>query len=168
MTGHRTAAPYRPVRLGLLGCADIALRRVLPAVAALDSVRLTAVASRTMAKATAVAERFGGVPIAGYDQLLARADIDAVYIPVPTGLHATWIRRALAAGKHVLAEKPLTSCQADTADLVATAEKAGLVLMENYMFVHHGQHAAVRRLVTGGAIGELRSFSATFTIPARP
>jgi predicted dehydrogenase len=157
-----------PVRLGLLGCADVATRRVLPAVAALPGIELVAVASRTLAKAQALAGQFGGHAVQGYQRLLAREDVDAVYLPLPSGLHAPWIRQAIQSGKHVLAEKPLTTDLAETVDLVSLAHATGRVLRENFMFVHHSQHRRVRELLAGGAIGELRSFSATFAIPPRP
>lgn len=157
-----------PIRLGVLGCADVAVRRVLPAVAATPGVDLVAVASRDAAKAERVAAAFGGRPLHGYERLLDRADVDAVYVPLPSGLHAPWVRRALLAGKHVLAEKPLTTNLADTVELVGLAEAAGLVLRENFMFVHHGQHARVRELVADGVLGELRAFTAVFAIPERP
>ena len=160
--------PSRPLRTGLLGCADIAVRRVLPVLAALPEAELTAVASRTPEKAARVAARFGGAPVTGYDTLLARDDVDAVYLALPTGMHAAWIRRALAAGKHVLAEKPLTTTHAEAVELTEAARDAGLVLRENLMFVHHSQHVAVREMVADGVIGELRAFRAAFTIPARP
>jgi len=155
------------VRLGLVGCADVAARRVIPAVVATPGITLTAVASRTRDKAEAFATQFGATPVRGYDRLIERDDIDAVYLPLPSGLHATWIARALAAGKHVLAEKPLTTDLDDTIRLVAQADEAGLVLRENFMFVHHPQHDEVRRRLAEGLIGQLRSFSATFAIPTR-
>ncbi|MFV2022761.1 Gfo/Idh/MocA family protein [Micromonospora sp. LOL_023] len=156
------------VRVGLIGCADIAVRRILPALAGLPGTQLTAVASRRRSRAVTIARRFGGEPVAGYDELLRRTDVDAVYLPLPPAMHAEWIRKALEHGKHVLSEKPLTTSHEQTVDLVGTARRSGLVLMENYMFVHHTQHAAVRRMLTAGAIGELQAFSATFTIPTRP
>jgi NDP-hexose-3-ketoreductase len=155
------------IGLGVLGCADVAARRVLPAVAATAGITLTAVASRTPAKAQAFATRFGAAAVHGYDRLLAREDVDAVYLPLPSGLHGHWIARSLAAGKHVLAEKPLTTELDETARLVVQARRAGLVLRENYMFVHHRQHDEVRRRLADGQIGGLRSFAATFAIPAR-
>ncbi|MFI9812597.1 Gfo/Idh/MocA family protein [Saccharothrix variisporea] len=158
----------RPLRLGLLGCADVATRRVLPAVAAVPGIELAVVASRSEAKARAVADAFGGEPVRGYQRLLDRADVDAVYVPLPSGLHAEWVRRALLAGKHVLAEKPLTTDLATTVELVELARGADLVLRENFMFVHHSQHGHVARLLADGAIGALRSFAATFAIPPRP
>ncbi|MEW2353455.1 Gfo/Idh/MocA family oxidoreductase [Spirillospora sp. NPDC029432] len=154
------------VRMGVLGCASIALRRVLPAMKEAEGVELRAVASRDPAKARKVAQRFGCATADGYDDLLERPDIDAVYLPLPTGLHAHWAGRALAAGKHVLSEKPLTCDHATALDLVDQARKAGLWLMENYMFLHHHQHGVVRRLVRDGRIGEPRVFTASFGIPA--
>jgi dTDP-3,4-didehydro-2,6-dideoxy-alpha-D-glucose 3-reductase len=154
--------------LGLLGCADIATRRLLPAFAAAPGVRVAAVASRALAKAEPVAELFGAEPVEGYQLLLERPDIDAVYVPLPPGLHEEWVGRALRAGKHVLAEKPLTTSRQSTENLLALARSRGLVLMENFMFPHHGQHARVRELVANGAIGRLHAFSAAFAIPRRP
>ncbi|OLT49027.1 hypothetical protein BJF85_11080 [Saccharomonospora sp. CUA-673] len=154
--------------IGVLGCADVADRRVLPAVAASRRCHLVAVASRTERKAREFAERHGAEAMTGYAALLERDDVDAVYLPLPSGLHAEWIERALRAGKHVLAEKPLT-LDGDTTDALLTlAEESGLVLRENFMFCHHPMHGALRDLVDDGAIGELRSFSSTFAIPARP
>ncbi|WP_217213920.1 Gfo/Idh/MocA family protein [Streptomyces sp. AC550_RSS872] len=158
----------RPVRFGVIGCADIAWRRTLPAMVAEETVGLVAVASRQSVKAERFADRFGCVPVEGYEALLARDDIDAVYVPLPAMLHADWVGRALAAGKHVFAEKPLTTEEHRTRQLVALARARGLVLLENFMFLHHSQHAAVDELVAGGAIGEMRGFSSAFTIPPKP
>ncbi|MER5203865.1 Gfo/Idh/MocA family oxidoreductase [Streptomyces sp. NPDC002825] len=156
-----------PLRWGVLGCADIAVRRVLPTAARLPEFALTAVASRDAAKAEATAARFGGRPVSGYDRLLEREDVDAVYVPLPTGMHAEWIARALRAGKHVFAEKPLTHDVGRTRELVGLAEGLGLVLRENFMFLHHGQQRRVRQLVRDGAVGEPRLFSAAFAVPPR-
>ncbi|RSM81693.1 gfo/Idh/MocA family oxidoreductase [Kibdelosporangium aridum] len=153
------------VRMGVLGCASIAKRRVLPAMREADGIELKAVASRDPAKARTFADEFGCDAVTGYDGLLERSDIDAVYVPLPTGLHAEWVSRALAAGKHVLSEKPLTWDHDTALDLVSQAEKAGLWLMEDYMFLHHSQHETVRKLVADGRIGEPRVFSASFGFP---
>ncbi|MEG3631672.1 Gfo/Idh/MocA family protein [Streptomyces poriticola] len=158
----------KPVRIGVIGCADIARRRMLPAMSAGPDVELVAVASRDEARARQTAAHFGCRPVHGYDALLARDDIDAVYVPLPAALHAPWAEAALRAGKHVLAEKPLTTDAARTRELLALADKNALVLMENVMFVHHPQHAKVRELLAQGAIGELRSFHAAFAVPRLP
>ncbi|WP_101258534.1 Gfo/Idh/MocA family protein [Streptomyces barkulensis] len=156
-----------PVRIGVLGCADIARRRMLPAMAASPHVRPAAVAARDPRRAEETARPYG-CRATGYLELLADPEIDAVYVPLPAALHARWVEAALRAGKHVLAEKPLTTGRDRTAALLSLARARGLALMENVMFVHHGQHRAVGELVRGGAIGELRSFRAEFTVPARP
>ncbi|MFD9738966.1 Gfo/Idh/MocA family protein [Umezawaea sp. NPDC059074] len=157
-----------PVRLGVLGCADIAVRRALPAVVAGSALRAVVVGSRSSASAQAVGLRFGADAVTGYQAVLDRDDVEAVYVPLPSGLHAEWVERALLAGKHVLAEKPLTTDLVSTAKLVALARSSGLVLWENFAFLHHGQHAEVAATIARGEIGDLRGISATFTIPPRP
>ncbi|MFD9888461.1 Gfo/Idh/MocA family protein [Amycolatopsis sp. NPDC059027] len=155
----------RVLRIGVVGCADIAIRRVLPALAELEPAELVAVASRHAGKAAAVAARFGCEAITGYQNLLARDDIDAVYVPLPPSMHHEWATRALRTGKHVLCEKPLTTSHAQTTELVALARDLGLVLAENFMFLHHSQHDAVRKLVDEDAIGAPQVFSSSFGIP---
>lgn len=157
-----------PLRVGIMGCASIALRKLLPAMAALPRTEIAAVASRDAGKAAETARAYGCRAVEGYAALLELDDVEAVYIPLPNAAHAGWIERALAAGKHVLAEKPLTTSVQRTRELIAAARAAGLVLMENVMFLHHSQHVAVRKLLADGAIGELRAFHAAFAVPARP
>ncbi|MFF0221174.1 Gfo/Idh/MocA family protein [Streptomyces sp. NPDC004629] len=159
--------PQRPVRVGVMGCAEFALRRMLPAMADSPDIELAAVASRRPATAREVAARFGGSPVRDYERLLDFPDLDAVYIPLPNALHAEWVLRALDAGHHVLAEKPLTTRAGLTREAVRRAEGRGLALVENFLFVHHPQHARVRRLLQD-EIGELRQMSAVFAIPPRP
>lgn len=158
----------RPIRLGVLGAAGIAWRKMLPAVAAEPGVRLVAVASRDRDKARRFTDEFGGEPVLGYAELLARPDIEAVYVPLPAAMHAPWVEAALAAGKHVFAEKPLATLASDARRLVALAAERNLVLAENFMFTLHEQHAHVRTLISAGVIGEVRGLTATFTIPALP
>lgn len=159
--------PAQAIRLGVLGCATIA-RRVVATARQLPGLRVVAVASRDADKAADFTAAYGGEPVTGYERLLARPDIDAVYVPLPAALHARWVAAALHAGKHVLAEKPLAVTHAEAVELTSLAEARGLVLRQNYMFVQHGQHQRVREMVEAGRIGALRSMSATFTIPRRP
>ncbi|GAA2613511.1 Gfo/Idh/MocA family oxidoreductase [Dactylosporangium fulvum] len=154
-----------PVRFGVLGCADIARRNGIPALVADPAVRLVAVSSRSADKARAFADRFGCAAVTGYERLLERDDIDAVYVPLPPALHHEWIGRALATGRHVLAEKPLAVSLREVTGLTRAAADAGLVLMENFAFLHHAQHARVRRMLADGAIGELRHLTAEFGFP---
>jgi predicted dehydrogenase len=156
-----------PVRIGVLGCSSIAWRRTLPAIHASDSLELVAVASRDPGKAKRFAAKFG-CAACGYDELLEREDIEAVYLPLPPSLHVTWGSRVLRAGKHLLCEKPIAVTAAEAAELTGLAAELGLVLRENFAFLHHGQHARVRALVAEGRLGELRSFSAEFCFPPLP
>nr|AKA59100.1 NDP-hexose-3-reductase [Streptomyces sp. WAC2288] len=154
-----------PIGIGVLGAADIAWRRGIPAIERCERLRLAAVASRSLEKAQAVAERFGCAAVAGYERLLERDDVDAVYVPLPNSLHEEWADAALRAGKHVLVEKSLTLSAATARRLVATARERRLAFMENFSFLHHTQHARVLDLVADGAIGTPLSFSGSFGIP---
>lgn len=163
-TGPHGGARGR-VRMGVLGCADIALRRMLPVITAADSAELVAVASRDAAKAERVAARFGCAGVQGYRALLERDDIDAVYVPLPPALHFEQVAEALCAGKHVLCEKPLCTTHAEAAELMELARRHRRILAENFMFLHHSQHAGVRSLLDEGAIGDLEVLSGSFGVP---
>jgi dTDP-3,4-didehydro-2,6-dideoxy-alpha-D-glucose 3-reductase len=167
-TREDSAAPTAEVRLGILGCASITRRKFLPALAHVPALRAVAIASRRLATAREFTARFGGVAVEGYQELLDRDDLDAVYIALPPGLHARWAAQALAAGQHVLCEKPLTTSLAQTAGLVRVAAEGGLTLMENFMFLHHAQHSAVREMIESGVIGEVRAFGSAFAFPPPP
>jgi NDP-hexose-3-ketoreductase len=156
------------IAVGVLGCAGIARRAMLPAMSRSAGVRIAAVASRDADKATEFAAAFDCAAVTGYEELLGRPDIDAVYLPLPTGMHVPWALAALRAGKHVLVEKPLSTNAEGAREVVALAEERGLVVMESFMFLHHGQHTAVAKLVADGVIGEVREFEAVFGIPALP
>lgn len=154
-----------PTGIGVLGAADIAWRRTIPALLGCPGLRLVAVASRTPDKARTFADRFGCDAVTGYERLLAREDVQAVYIPLPNALHEQWAHAALLAGKHVLVEKSLTASAEAASDLARTARERGLAFMENFAFLHHTQHERVRALVAEGAIGTPRVFTASFGIP---
>lgn len=160
--------PAPTIRVGLLGCGDIAARRTLPALLRVPDVELAAVAARDPARAAAYGARFDAPAAASYEELLARADVDAVYLCLPTLLHAHWAERALQAGKHVLVEKPLAVSGADAERLFRLAGEGGLTLLENFMFLHHGTQRQVAELLRSGQLGEIRTVSAAFTIPPRP
>lgn len=157
-----------PLRVGVLGCAEIARRRMLPAFAACPDTEVVAVAGRDAARTRETARPYGARALHGYEALLADAEVQAVYVPLPAALHATWVEAALEAGKHVLAEKPLTLHVERTRRLFARAQELGLTLRENVMFPHHSQHRVVKEILAGGELGRLRGFHAEFTVPARP
>jgi NDP-hexose-3-ketoreductase len=162
------STPNRRLRMGVVGCADIAWRRTLPAMVAGGSIEVAAVGSRSKDKAEKFADRFGGAAVEGYAALLDRDDVDAVYIPLPALMHTEWVARSLEAGKHVLVEKPMSGSLRDTAGLIELACSRDLVLVENYMFLHHSQHATAQKMLADGVIGDLRSFSSSFTFPPKP
>jgi predicted dehydrogenase len=156
----------RPLGVGVMGCSSFALRAMLPAMALCDAVRLVAIASRDGDKARATAAGFPGCrPVDGYDGLLSDPEIDAIYMPLPTGIHREWVAAALSAGKHLLVEKSLAMDAGEAAEMVAAARQRGLLLQENFLFPRHSQAAWVRRELEGGTVGQLRFFRAAFTIP---
>ena len=108
------AASGTPLRIGVLGAAKIA-RAFIDGVAPSDTVKVAGVASRQADKAAAFAREYGiAKSYASYEAMLADAEIDAVYNPLPNSLHAEWSIKAAAAGKHVLCEKPLATSGAGT------------------------------------------------------
>ncbi|HZP26062.1 MAG TPA: Gfo/Idh/MocA family oxidoreductase, partial [Dehalococcoidia bacterium] len=124
-----------PLRWGVLGVSGLVGRRaVLPALAASPTASLKAIASRDPARAEAEAQIFGAERAYGsYEALLADPEVEAIYIPLPNGLHCEWTLKAAAAGKHVLCEKPL-ACNAEEAWRMSEAcRQAGVQLMEAYM-----------------------------------
>jgi predicted dehydrogenase len=150
------------LRLGLLSTANIN-REILAAAATCDDISVLAVASRDLARAEAYARERGLERAHGsYEGLLADAEVDAVYVSLPNGLHHEWTMRALAAGKHVLCEKPYSRHPGEVEEAFAVAGRSGLVLMEAFMYRHHPQTAVVAGLVREGAIGAPRLVRAAF------
>ena len=149
-----------PVRWGILGTGDIN-DRFLPGARLTDAVDIVAVGSRTAKRAAAFAERHD-IPRAHgtYEELLADPDVEAIYNALPNSLHHQWTLRSLAAGKHVLCEKPYTRHPAEVDEAFDAADRAGLVLTEAFMWRHHPQ---ARHLVESlPAIGALQAIRATF------
>ena len=137
------------VRLGLLSTARINAE-ILSAASSSERVQVVAVASREVARAQAYA-REHGLPRAhgSYEALLEDAEVDAIYVPLPNGLHHEWTMRALRAGKHVLCEKPYSRHPGEVEEAFALAEESDLVLMEAFMYRHHPQSGVVAELVAG-------------------
>jgi predicted dehydrogenase len=153
-----------PVRWGVLSTARIGRTRVIPALAAADSGRVVAVSSRDHARAATVAAASGADRSYGsYEELVADPDVEAVYNPLPNHLHLPWTLAAIEAGKHVLCEKPLATSAGDVRTMVDAAERAGVVLMEAFMYRYHPQWVEVRRRLDDGAVGEPRAIRAHFT-----
>jgi predicted dehydrogenase len=137
------------LRIGVLGTARISAAALLAPTASAPEVTVAAVAARDWSRAQAYAERHQ-IPVAygGYDDLLADPDIDAVYNPLPNSLHGPWTLRAVAAGKHVLCEKPFASNAPEAARVADAAAASGLVVMEAMHYRYHPLIGRLRDLVT--------------------
>lgn len=122
---------------------------------------------RERSKAKSFIEVYGGKIYEGYKKLIESSEIDAVYLPLPPALHFKWAKMALENGKHVLVEKPSTTCLAETDSLIEIASSKGLALHENYMFVFHDQLKALDEVVKSGEIGDVRLYRISFGFPLR-
>jgi len=140
---------------------------MIPAIKSIHDFELIAVASRKKEKAGSFAGKFSCEAVVGYSNLINRDDIDAVYVPLPTGLHEEWIMKALKKGKHVLAEKSLAVNYLSASKMIREAESRQLLVMEDFMFRYHRQHAFVNKLVSDGEIGEIHFFESSFGFPPR-
>ncbi len=174
------------IRIGVLGPSEISGRRFIPGLLSGGDFIYAGVAyagpeewgggvsgwddpviAGERRKAESFAERFGGRVYDGFAALLEDPDIDAVYVPLPPGLHARWGREALARDKHILLEKPFTTRLADTEELIGIAEKKSLAVHEDFAFLFHRQIAELKNLISSGEIGELRLIRSAFCFPYR-
>lgn len=152
------------VRWGVLGAAKIAREWLCPAIHNSEAGHIAAIASRTPGRGEALASSYGDVRIhAGYDELLADPEVDAVYVPLPNGVHAEWTERCLEAGKHVLCEKPIALKAGGIDRLIDVRDRTGLVAAEAFMVVHHPQWRRVRDILASGELGELRRVQGAFS-----
>ncbi len=159
------------VRWGVLGCANFAQRRTIPAMLQSPSVELAGVASRTLEKAESFRAQFN-LPRAygSYEEMLADPRIDAVYIPLPNGLHGKWMIEAFEHGKHCLSEKPFASNAAEAERVARIAAEKGRLATEGFMWRLHSQHRRAQEAIRSGAIGAVRLVRAAFSfvIPEKP
>ncbi|MER7638171.1 Gfo/Idh/MocA family oxidoreductase [Streptomyces sp. NPDC126522] len=158
------------LRIGILGAASIAPSALIKPAQQHPRVAVTAVAARSRPRAEAFARKHD-VPVVHptYEALLADPQIDAVYVPLPNGLHADWMLRAIDAGKHVLCEKPFTANRAEAERVAEAADAArartGLVVMEAFHYRHHALAARMQEIVRSGELGELRRVEAEVCFP---
>ena len=154
----------RKVRWGVLGAADIAVKKVIPAMQRGEWSEITAIASRDSNRAEAAAADLD-IPKAygSYEDLLSDPDIEAIYNPLPNHLHVPWSIRAAEAGKHVLCEKPVALDAPQARKLFEAQARTGVKIGEAFMVRTHPQWLRVRELIRGGRIGELRSIMGFFS-----
>jgi predicted dehydrogenase len=155
-----------PLRIGSLGAARIAPMALVRPARSLPEVDVTAVAARDEARARRFAARHGISRVhRSYGDLLEDPEIDAVYNPLPNGLHCEWTLRALEAGKHVLCEKPLASNAAEARRMAEAAASAGRVLAEAFHWRYHPLAGRVREVLDGGVLGRPLHVEASMCIP---
>lgn len=152
------------VRWGILSTANVAVKKVIPAMQKSDWVEVIAIASRDARKAEEVARALG-IPKAygSYEELLADPGIEAIYNPLPNHLHVPWSVKAAEAGKHILCEKPVSLTVAEAMTLLAVQRGTGVIIAEAFAVRNHPQWLRVRELVTTGRIGALRSIQGCFS-----
>lgn len=151
------------IRWGILGAAKFAAEHMGPALHASAGGELVALATRQPAKASPFRAIAPHLRVhEDYDALLADPHIDAVYIPLPNTMHVEWTLKALAAGKHVLTEKPVAMAAPEIDHLIKARDAAGRLAAEAYMIVFHPQWHHVRDLLASGAIGPLRHVEGMF------
>lgn len=156
----------QPLSWGILGCARISRRGLIPGIQHSEFGRLLAIASRDLSTAQSWASEFG-IPRAhgGYEAVIEDPEIQAVYVPLPNELHRPWVERAAEAGKHVLCEKPLSLDARDATAMVEACRSGGVVLMEAFMWRHQARTRGILDLIRGGVIGELRLVRSSFSFP---
>ncbi len=154
-----------PLRLGILGAARIAPRALVEPARDSSRAEVVSVAARDPERARAFALE-NGIPRAepSYDALLNDPEVDAVYVALPNSAHALWSIRALAAGKHVLCEKPLASNATEAEEMVLAAAQHGRILMEAFHYRYHPMAHRIVDIVRSGQLGALRDVAATFTV----
>lgn len=146
----------KPVRWGVLGAAKFAREHMAPAIHAAQGAELAALATSDPAKAEGFRAFCPGLVVhQDYEALLADPTIDAVYVPLPNHMHVEWTLKCLAAGKHVLTEKPIALKAREIDQIIAARDRSGLLAAEAYMIVHHPQWQRAKEWFEAGEIGEL-------------
>jgi predicted dehydrogenase len=161
-----TPTPPPPLRIGILGAARIAPAALVKPARLVPEVEVAAIAARDPAKARTFADKHG-VPTVhdSYDALLADDTIDAVYNPLPNGLHGRWTIAAVEAGKHVLCEKPFTANAEEARAVAAVARPSGKVVMEAFHYRYHPMIERVVEIARSGELGDIRRIDTWMCIP---
>jgi predicted dehydrogenase len=155
-----------PVRIGILGAARIAPLALIKPAKENAEVVVAAVAARDVSRAQAFAAKHGIARVHdSYEALIADPDLDAVYNPLPNGLHGRWTRAALTAGKHVLCEKPFTANAAEAREIAELAAKSDRVVMEAFHYRYHPLTLRVEQIIASGEVGKLERVEAALCFP---
>ena len=155
-----------PLRIGVLGAARIAPSALIKPAKDNADVVVAAVAARDGSRARAFAAKHGIARVhESYEALIADPDLDAVYNPLPNGLHGKWTRAALAAGKHVLCEKPFTANAAEAREIADLAAKSDRVVMEAFHYRYHPLALRTEQIIASGELGKLERVEAALCFP---
>ena len=158
----------KPLKFGIIGCSRIAKRSVIPAIIKSEYAEVEIIGSRSADKAKDFAKEFNCKKSGTYEDVISDDSVDVVYISTPIDTHAKWSNKATAAGKHVYVEKSSTYNLESAMEMVESAKKNNVRLMEGFMFRFHPQHQKVKELIKEGKIGEIKSFNGIFGFPAFP
>jgi predicted dehydrogenase len=154
------------VQIGVLGAARIAPVALIKPAKENPDVVVAAVAARDASRAKAFATKHGIARVHdSYEALLADPELDAVYIPLPNGLHGQWTRAALAAGKHVLCEKPFTANAAEAGEIAELAANSDRVVMEAFHYRYHPLALRIEQIIASGELGKLERVEAALCFP---
>jgi predicted dehydrogenase len=157
MRSRRCGALMTDLRIGVLGAARIAPMALVKPAGRVPGVTLAAVAARDPARAAGFARKHNVPTVhSSYDDLLADDSIEAIYNPLPNALHAEWTLKALAAGKHVLCEKPFASNESEAREVADAAASSGLVVMEAFHYRYHALAERMKTIAHDGRLGEIR------------
>ena len=154
------------MKFGILGAAKIAPMALVRPASEVDGVEVVAVAARDGNKAAKFAAKHNiDRAYDSYEALLADEQIDAVYIPLPNGLHGEWTIKALAAGKHVLCEKPFTANAAEAKNVASVADESGLIVMEAFHWRYHRMAERIGQIIASGEIGDVQHIEMAMCFP---
>jgi predicted dehydrogenase len=158
--------PVDRVRIGILGAAKIAAAAMVRPARKVDEVEVAAIAARDPERARRYASKHGIATVhQSYEALIADPAIDAVYNPLPNGLHAEWTLRAIEAGKHVLCEKPFTANAAEARQVADAAARAGVVVTEAFHYRYHQLAERMRSIAHDGELGTIREIRTSMCFP---
>ena len=154
----------KKIRWGILGAANIAVKKVIPSMQKGEYSEIVGIASRDLEKAKRAAHDLNIPTFYGsYDELINDAEIDAIYNPLPNDLHVEWTTKSAENGKHVLCEKPLAMSADEARKLIEIRDRTGVKIQEAFMVRSHPQWLAVRDLIAANRIGELRTINCFFS-----
>ena len=154
------------LKIGAIGCSDVAKRQFFPAINSSQLANVEYIGSRSLKKAEEWAKKYGCSEFGSYDDVI-NSDVDAVYIPLPIGLHEEWTLKAANAGKHVLCEKSSTTSYESAKKIVKAGKKNNIRILEGFAFRFHPQHEQIRKLICN-ELGELHNFYGIYGFPPPP